>query len=142
MCDMHFIIKAWYRNFVDFIGSYSMICALSFIHWRSQTFFIEQNIFVFTMTYCFNSIFIHVVGFFMLTAIIYQEWIHLWSQSSKFDATCFILHFTNNLFVWIIIIFSLSWIITKIKYFFMSNKILIYIFVFRFMHQTLIVSKQ
>ena len=134
---MYFIIKPRQRNLAYFISSFSKIFTLNSIHWISQTFLIQQNIFVFIITYWCNNIFIHTLCFFMLTTLICEGWIHLWLQSCKFlntNTTCFIFHFTNNSFVWIIIIFWLSWINTKIKHFFILTKIFINIFAFNFIH--------
>ena len=57
--------------FFYFIGSYSMILALDSIYLMSQTFIIQQNIFVFFMTYCCINIFICNLCFLMCTAMIY-----------------------------------------------------------------------
>ena len=80
---IYLIIKARQRN-LDFIIYYFMIFNWNCIHWMSQTFLIQQNIFIFIMTYCCYSIFVYgfyffyALTFFMLTIIIYQIWIHLW----------------------------------------------------------------
>ena len=54
----NFIIKVRQRNFFDFICSYSMIFTLNLIHWMFQTFLIQQNIFMFIVTYCRSNIFV------------------------------------------------------------------------------------
>ena len=61
--DIYFIIKAWQRNFVNFVGSYFMIFTLDSIHQMFENFIVQQNIFVFTMTYCCNNILVLTVFF-------------------------------------------------------------------------------
>ena len=58
-----FFHQSMKRNFVDFIGSCSMIFTLDFIHGMPQTFLIQENIFAFTMNYCYNTILIHTLCF-------------------------------------------------------------------------------
>ena len=55
--------------------------------------------------------------------------------------SCFIFYFTNNYFVWIILIFWLSSIIDKVKHLFIFAKISIDIFSFNFVHQTVSVCE-
>ena len=48
------------KNLVDFISSCSMIFTLNPMHWTSQTFHIQQNIFIFIMTYfCLHLLFFY-----------------------------------------------------------------------------------
>ena len=58
--DMRFAIKIRQLNFVGFISFYSMVFTLSSIHRVFYTFIIQQNIFIFVITYCCN---IHAFGF-------------------------------------------------------------------------------
>ena len=104
--------------FVNFLGSYSMIFTFNYIYQIHQTFFIQENIFVFTMTCCSN-IFIDTTCFFMFTTIIYQKQICPWLQFNKFfnsNGSCFIFLLATNFFL-IIIISWTSRIITKVKFF-------------------------
>ena len=105
-----------------------------------------------------QHIYWHPLLFFVFTTIIYQKRIHLWFQSKKLFniiTTCFISHFTNHLFIlivilswliWmitkskhflIVIISRLSWMITKIKNFFNLTKTSMNIFGFNFIGQTI-----
>ena len=79
--DAYFIIKARQRNLVYFTSFCSMIFTLNRIYgniysetftlysesYLSQTFLIQQNIFVLTMTYCCDNIFVCTICLFILT---------------------------------------------------------------------------
>lgn len=93
---------------------------------------------MFTVTDFFNNIFIHVLGFFMLTIIITQERMHLWLQSRKL--------FNNNIicfsFYQQLICFDHHNILTqqnnaKIKDFFILTEIFTKTFSLNFIHQTI-----
>ena len=70
---IYFVIKARQWNFFDFISSYSMVFTLASIPSVSYTFIIQQNVFIFVMTYCCNNTFIHAFCFFMFTIVVYEE---------------------------------------------------------------------
>lgn len=93
---------------------------------------------MFTVTDFFNNIFIHILGFFMLTIIITQERMHLWLQSRKL--------FNNNIicfsFYQQLICFDHHNILTqqnnaKIKDFFILTEIFRKTFSLNFIHQTI-----
>ena len=58
--QVHHIHCFEYINLVNFISSYTMTFVLSPIHQMSQTFLIQQNIFIFILTYCRNNIFVYL----------------------------------------------------------------------------------
>ena len=67
----HYFVKARQRNFINSIGSFSVIFTLDSINQIFQTLIIQQNIFVFTMADSCNNNFFDTLCFFMLTTIIY-----------------------------------------------------------------------
>ena len=141
-----FIIKAWSRNFVDFIGPYSIIFTLDSIHRMSQIFVIQQSTFSFVMTYCCNNIFIHNPCFFKLTTVIYHipkrnTILSLIQEIFQKQYQVFHFSFYQLLFVWIIIIFWIRWIITKTKHFFILPLLLIDIVRFTCIDQFVSVTK-
>ena len=58
----------------------SMIFTLDFIYLMPQKFLIQENIFVFTMTFVAKTFLFMPLTFFMFTTIIYQKRIHIWLQ--------------------------------------------------------------
>ena len=116
----------WFHRF--------LFCDLYFGFYRSNI----SNIYHSTKHLCVHyelllqQHFIHTFFIFMLTTIIYQKGIHLGLHSKKFvnsNTICFIFHFTNSKFVWTIIVFWISRLIAKIKYFFILPKIFVNILV-------------
>ena len=86
--------------------------------------------------YIHNDNFIHAFCFFVFI-IAYQKWIYLGLQSNNFfnhNTSGFIFHFSNDWFVWIIIVFWLRRIISEVQHFFVAAKIFINIFSLNFIH--------
>ena len=79
----------------------SLFCDIYFKFYflMSQRFIIQQEIFMFVITYCGNNISVHVLCFFMLIIVIYQKLVHLWLQSDKFfnhKTAAFIFYFFKD----------------------------------------------
>ena len=108
---------------------------------NASNIFIQENIFIFIMTYCRNNIFIHTLYFF------YTRCCHLpktktflpfiW-QILQSQHHCFHLSFYQQLICWIIKVLWLGSVITKTKHFFIKikrlSKIFINIFNFKFIY--------
>ena len=83
------------------LGSYSLVFTLDSIHQITQKFIIQQNIFVFTMTFCCNNIFIHTLYFFILLSPPKNEYTFGFNLTNSSIATPPISSFnlpTTNLF--------------------------------------------
>ena len=111
---------------------------LQFLDWMPQAFFIQKNIFVFTMAYSCDEIFIHTLCFFIITTISTKNNCFNKKNFNRTPPVSFFILLTTSLFGsshWV------SWINTKIKYFIIISKILINIFGFNFIHKTYMVLK-
>ena len=127
-------MRQW--NFVDWRCSNSVIFILNSIYLRtnSYTFVIQHNVFIFYMTYCCSNIFIQAFVFFLcsLLSFMKNEFIASIQQILELQRLRFRLSFYQWLFVWIIILFWVSWTITKIKKGFITAKMFTDIFSFIF----------
>ena len=89
-----------------------MIFTLNSIHQMSQTFLIQQKIFVFIMTYCRNNIFIHA----FYPSLYYAHYYHLPRMNASLALIQQVRQQQHHLFH---IFIHFKWIITKIKHFFL-----------------------
>ena len=97
--NKHFIIKATQRNLIDFISFFLLIFTLNPIHQMSQTFLIQQNIFIFIMTH--NILFMLFAFLCSLLSCTKYEYIFGFNPRNSSIATTAVSSFilpTTNLF--------------------------------------------
>ena len=76
LLDTYLVTKTRQWFFVDFIRFYFMIFALNSIHWMSQTFIIQQNIFISVINFVLNNISVHIVCFLCSPLYFTKKQIH------------------------------------------------------------------
>ena len=76
LLDPYLVTKTRQWFFVDFIRFYFMIFTLNSIHWMSQTFIIQQNIFISVINFVLNNISVHIVCFLCSPLYFTKKQIH------------------------------------------------------------------